>query len=521
VRLVNEAEDFISKSDTTNAILCLQQALQSNPSNIKACQLFATMAERAGSRNAIYWRRRVVELEPKVMQYRVDWAKTALVMRDLATAKQALLSVDGAGRNSADYYKALGSLAWGLDQYPEAETNFTQALRLEPNNPVSQMDLAIIRLVADDGAKANVARANLEALRTNPVVRLDALRQLAQDAARNNLFHKAVDYARELQQDPKCRFDDRLLFLDMLNQANSSELESCLVSLQNLAATNSASAYGVVGWMAAHSRTKEALIWARSLSPSVQTNPPLPLVTAECFASVRDWATLDSLLTQQDWRDMDYLRHLLKSVSLRSQGNGLAASVEWRNSLKLASKHLDALNDLARRTSAWRWGPELDETLWGIVDNFPNEKGAFLLLYDRLFEAGNTPALHSLLAKVLEFVPSNLELKNNLALVSLLVDPRNERGHDLAREVFNADPRNASFLSTYAYSLYCQRKKTEAISLLEGLKRDQLEEPSVAAYYGVILAGSGDQAKARHYLERGREARLLPEERNLLSKAQE
>jgi tetratricopeptide (TPR) repeat protein len=225
------------------------------------------------------------------------------------------------------------------------------------------------------------------------------------------------------------------------------------------------------------------------------------------------------MLMQQDWRDMDYLRHLLKSISLRAQANGLAASVEWRNALKSASRHLDALNDLARRTSSWQWGAELDETLWAIVDHFPNEKGAFLMLYDRLFEAGNTPALHSLLDKVLEFVPSNLELKNNLALVSMLVDPKNERGHNLAHEVYNADPQNASFLSTYAYSLHCQGKSGEAIKLLEKLKRDQLDEPAVAAYYGVILAGSGDHTRARHYLELAHGARLLPEERNLLSKA--
>jgi tetratricopeptide (TPR) repeat protein len=263
------------------------------------------------------------------------------------------------------------------------------------------------------------------------------------------------------------------------------------------------------------------LAWAQSLAPSVQTNPPLPLVTAECFASVRDWATMDEMLTHQDWRDIDYLRHLLRAISLRAQGNGLTASVEWRNALKGASRHLEALNELARRTAALRWGPQLDETLWAIVDTFPNEKGAFLMLYDRLFEAGNTPALHTLLAKVLEFVPSNLELKNNLALVSMLIDPRNERGHELAREVFDADPRNPSFLSTYAYSLYCQAKNAEAVKLLQGLKSDQLEDPGVATYYAVILAGSGDRGKAAHYFERARIARLLPEERNLLSKAQE
>src|SRR5215831_8470721 len=91
--LIRLADKFLAKSDTTNAVLCLQQALRCDSSNVRACQMFAEMAERAGSRNAIYWRHRVVELEPGVMQPRIDLAKTALVMGDFATAQEALRSV--------------------------------------------------------------------------------------------------------------------------------------------------------------------------------------------------------------------------------------------------------------------------------------------------------------------------------------------------------------------------------------------------------------------------------------------
>jgi Tfp pilus assembly protein PilF len=517
--LIHLAEDFLAKSDTANAILCLRRAIECNPRDVRTCRIFAALAERAGSPNAVWWRHRVAELEPKVLQNRIDWAKSALVLHDYESAKNALLSIDEAGQKSAEYQKAAGSLSWAIKDYSGAEAYYLEALRLEPDNPATSLNLAITRLVVDNGAKASWARTSLQFLRTNPVVRLDALRQLMYDSLRSERPDIAAFYAREVQEDPACRFNDRLEYLNTLQHAQLPQRTSYFACLKGVAVTNSANAYELVSWMMRKGETKEALRWAESLEPTIRTNLPLPLVMADAYAAAGDWQHLDGMLKSQDWQDMEYLRHLLVCLSLRAQGKSLAASVEWRTSLTIASKRIDMLNELVRRTSAWKWGPELEETLWAIVENFPIEKGAFLALYDRLVEAGNTAALHNLLAKLSSFVALPPELKNNFAVVSLLIYPRGQHGHDLAREAYNAEPRNPFVVSTYSYSLYLQGKPDEALKLFGNLKNEQLEEPAVAAYYGVVLAGAGEQLKARHYLERGLQAHLLPEERNLIAKA--
>ncbi len=519
--LVKEAAGFMAKSDTTNAMLCLQRALQLNPGDLPACRMFAELAERAGSRNGIWWRRRVVELEPLAMQNRMDLAKTALVLGDLGQAKEVLASIDAAGKKTAEYHKVMGSLAWAQNSYSDAEMHYAEAVRLEPTNAASQLNLAISRLVVDNGTKANAARASLNALRSNPVVRLEALRQLAQDALRNHSSSKALAYTDELQQEPTCRFADRLFYLDALQMLLDERFSACLASLQRSAATNSAMAYEMAGWLVQHGQAKPAVVWTESIAPEIRTNLPLPMIMADGYAAIGDWQALDSMLEKQDWKDMDYLRHLLRARALRAQNQTLAASVEWRSALTAASKRVESLNDVVNRTIAWHWGAELDEALWSIVENFPIEKGAFLALYDRLAAAGNTAALHNLLAKIAGFVPLPIELKNNFAVVSLLVYPRGQHGHDLAREVYEDAPQNPFVVSTYAYSLYVQGKGKDALKLFEGLKKEDLDEPSIAAYYGIILAGTGNHDLARHYLERGLQARLLPEERNLLSVAGE
>jgi predicted Zn-dependent protease len=149
------------------------------------------------------------------------------------------------------------------------------------------------------------------------------------------------------------------------------------------------------------------------------------------------------------------------------------------------------------------------------------EKGAFLLLYNRLFAAGNTPALHNLLLKTSVAVPSNTDLKNNLAMVSLLLNPREAKAYDLARDVYAKDPQNPFILSTYAYSLFLQHKADEALKLFDALPAQQLTNAAVATYFGIILAGSGQGPKARPYLDLAERAKLLPEERNLVKKARQ
>jgi len=61
----------------------------------------------------------------------------------------------------------------------------------------------------------------------------------------------------------------------------------------------------------------------------------------------------------------------------------------------------------------------------------------------------------------------------------------------------------------------------EKASQLPGdFSETELERPQIAAYYGVILAGSGDFPQAAKFLDLGAKANLLPEEGKLLEKAQ-
>ena len=157
--------------------------------------------------------------------------------------------------------------------------------------------------------------------------------------------------------------------------------------------------------------------------------------------------------------------------------------------------------------------------LWTIVNRFPQEKWAARTLTMALIEGGQTRSLMQLFSQELKRSPSDLAAKNNLATIALLLDAKELKPNDLAREVYQQVPTNTSFAATYAFSLYQQKKSAEALKVMRQLKPQELDIPSIAGYYGVILKATGDGANARIYLDKAAKARLLPEERKLFTQA--
>jgi hypothetical protein len=119
----------------------------------------------------------------------------------------------------------------------------------------------------------------------------------------------------------------------------------------------------------------------------------------------------------------------------------------------------------------------------------------------------------------LERNPGDLTLKNNLAMTALLLDAKELKPYDLAREAYQQAPTNASYASTYAYSLYLQGKSAEALKVMQQLELQDLDSPNRAGYYGLILKATGSNAKAKAYLDLTSKAALLPEERMLFDHA--
>jgi predicted Zn-dependent protease len=174
---------------------------------------------------------------------------------------------------------------------------------------------------------------------------------------------------------------------------------------------------------------------------------------------------------------------------------------------------------LLRFAAAWNRVPETENLLWSIIHKYPAEKWAAVALSRNLLWEGRTRALMGLYDEQAKLNPADLSARNNLAMTALLLGAREFRPQDLAREVYREVPTNPAYASTYAFSLHLQKRSAEALIVFERLKPDQLEQPSVALYYAIVLQATGNAERARKYLDIAAGTKLLPEEQTLLIQA--
>jgi Flp pilus assembly protein TadD len=519
-RMMNLAHTFAAKGDGRNMLLCVQQVLRSNPQNVEACRLMAQISEAGRSPVALLWRSRVVELNPHSLEDRLALAQSAMMFRDYMVATNALEGVDAAGRKTAAYQNVAGAVAAAANQRAEAEAHFFEAARLEPTNPVPQLNLAVVRLYSTNEPARAEARTTLARISSSsPALRCQALRELVGDALRSKQTNAALALSMDLVEQTNSAFSDRLLRLDVLKGGQNAEFKPALAAFQREAGTNTAKIYELSMWQMTRIGPAETLAWLQGLPKNTQTNQPVALLTAECYTLLQDWRGLQNSLKQQDWSELEFVRHAFQTRALRGQDLSGAAKAEWDLALKTANGQKGSLIMLLRLAAQWNWQSESEDLLWTIVNQYPGEKWAFGALNQALFTDGRTRSLMMLYSQELKRSPSDLAMKNNLAMTALLLDAQELKPHEIAREVYQKAPTNAACVSTYAFSLHVQKKDAEALKVIEQLKPQELQNPSIAGYYGLILKATGNVAKAKTCLELASKGTLLPEERKLFDRA--
>jgi predicted Zn-dependent protease len=519
-RLLTEAGQYIEKRDLKQASLCLRQALSLNSVNVTANQLMADLLEEAGSPAALSWRIRTAQIQTNNVEYRFAWAQTALKVNDLSSALQALGGVDEKHRATAEFHKLKGALAWNLHLPAEAQKEYSEALRLEPTNQIVSLNLDTIDLASTNPAVADQARQSLEKIPTNSTLHLVAVRFLTEDALAHKSLDRALFFSRQVVNDPQTTYADKLGRLQILAAAKDPGCDAWLAGLEADGARTPAHAYILAHWMQKEKGPADALKWIHSLPLDTQTNLPVPLAVADCQIGLKDWKGLLASVRKADWDELNYFRLSLEALANRNLGDSTAEKGAWRRALTMSSSRLDRLQKLDQLTASWKWSQERTEVLQEIITAFPKETWAGEELVGLYYADGNTHALAGLLDKLYSANPSNMRLKNNLATVLMLLKSDPSKASRLALESYTSSTNNPFFACTYAYSLLLQSKPEEAAKIVDSLNADTLKIPSIAVYYGVVEAEVGHKNAAKDALKLAQTATLLPEEMELVRKAE-
>ncbi|HMP84171.1 MAG TPA: hypothetical protein PKA41_15850, partial [Verrucomicrobiota bacterium] len=458
---------------------------------------------------------------PDSVSNRLDLANCALTFGDEQLATRTLRAIEPAHRNTAAFHQLAAMAAVASRELSLAEAHFTEAARLDPDNPTLQFNLAVIQLQATNTSTVAQAVQKLESLRNDPTHGHDALRHLVMAAIHGKDASHAVRLSRELVQSPACTLDDHLLRLGALLEAHDPGYTNSLAELQVSCATNAATVNALAAWLISRDLADDAARWLDNLPDGIKGERPVTLARADAYIAMRDWTEMQTALRAQKWDDVDFLRLAMLSRACREQNQDFAAQSEWLAAVQSVSARPRALAALATMAARWGWEKEQEDLLWTIVTKFPAERWALQSLDQIYTRASNTRGMHKVYSIVVNYNPDDIIAKNNLAAVSLLLNMPLPRAFELANEAYARQPSNASFASTLAFALHLQGKTADGVAILETLRPAQLDHPNVALYYGALLAAMDppQKDKAQKYLDLAANGKLLPEEKALLDEA--
>jgi tetratricopeptide (TPR) repeat protein len=518
-RLVAQANALVNEGDLKRAGLDARRILQINPESVQGARIMARISERSGAPSAVEWRRRATDLAPGNAEDLLALARAAMRFEDEPNREYALSHLPESAKTTGEYHALAADLAARKRDTAEMEQHLREAVRLDPANKEYQLHLGAYEVSSNDRAVRDDGRRILTQLQADPAMRREATRRLVEDALRRSDFDRAAEYARQLQDLPDHDFSDRLLLLSALHGGIDPGFTPLLQQLQVDTADKPEEIAELITWLNGNQMPAAAIAWAAQLPPNVVSQKGVPIALSDSYTAARDWTGLQRMVKNAKWGGVDFLRHALAARAARELGDHTESTAQWNEAVKKIGADPKEALTLAEIVQKWGWRDEAIELLWVAAKDPAKGDDALKSLYTYFAKNGASQDLYRVLLRRREFHPDDLNIQNNVAQLSVLLNLNADQGQRLARDLFEKDPKNPAYVSTYAFALHAAGDSKKALKIFSGLTEQQLHQPEIAAYYGVVLAGVGEHERAAEFLGLGENAELLPEERGLIEKA--
>jgi Flp pilus assembly protein TadD len=519
--ILEQAKAFEAKGDYRSAILSLRRILQLDPDNIEATRMLAKQADRANSPSALTWMKRLADLEPDNITNLVMWAKCALRQNELIAADQVLSRFPAKEKDGLEYHRLAGALAIQIRKYQAAEFHFVKAAKLKPDSPQEQLNLATIRLLSSRPEIVIQSRNTLEKLSQDPAYAYEAAQALLADSLRSNDTARQLAQSQKVIQLTESRFGDRLFYMELLRRYKDARFDTELAAAKQKAQAEPANAAELVVWMNARDQVEDAYKWAHSLPVEIQTSPAMALSMSETLVKLKKWDDLYNTTLKAKWHELEFLRFAFLARAQREIELWGSSRSTWRQALTEVGTDPQSRSLLAKIAQGWGWYSEAEDIWWAIARSETGRVPALKALHKIYLDTGDGRRLLKTTELIMEQFPDDPVIKNNYAMLSLLLGQNLPKARELARTNLEKHPKDPAAISTYAFSLREQGMLPEAVAAMEKLPPEAKKIPGIAAYWGILLAESGRGKEAKPFLDLGEKAEdLLPEEKALIKAAQ-
>ena len=513
-RAVRQAKSFLEKRDIRSGVLSVRTALRHRPDHVGAHEIAALLLEASGSPEALLYRRTLMELQPGLLEPKLEFARSAISFDNPKAGRKVLDAIQGRDRATAGFRQLEAELFLANGRPEKAAVIYKELLVSNPGDKAVVAKLAMADFAAGSEQARSAARAVLESLVSDPEFGLIALQALARDALSRQQFSEAVQWSRRAREMPSAAFSDQLLYLQALFAAESPDYESLLPSIEKMAAGDARFAFQLGRWEVAALGYQKAAAWLESLPRSVRDVPLIGVLVADCYSGLNRWKDLESLVRWTSWRELEPLRLAFLARAQAGQSNKQKSERTWQLALAAAEKRpaqLIPLLAMARDDQR-----DVRDVLWLIAEKDPGETWARKELYEMYSREGNSGQMIRMMELVLKENPEDQVAKYNVAGLLMVIERDIERAERLARELHEADPQSLANAALYAYALKLKGEGDKGAKILDS--RNDLDRlgNDANAYYALILFTCGRSDEALRFAAAVDRQELLPELRATL-----
>lgn len=516
-RAVRLAKSFLEKGETRSAVLHLQTALRHRPDHLEAHSVAASLLEAAGSPEALLHYRRLMDLQPQLLEPKLDFARSALKFNQPLEAEKILGAIQGQDRKNSDFLELQAELFSASGRTEEAVATYQELLMQHPEkSKAARAKLAFLELEVGSEERRASALEALESLVSDGDYALPALRALTRDALRRDDLPAALSWSGRLVEMPAAEFSDQMLRLQALFSARSSEYESWLLKLENRASGDPRLAFELGKWEIGALGPRKAVAWLEGLPKDVKDKPLIGILIADCHSALKRWADLEALVRWTSWRELEPLRLAFLARAQAGQDNAQKSERTWQ--LALASGEKQPAQLLPLLAMARTDKRDVRDVLWLIAEKDPRQVWARKELYQTYLKEKNSDQMLRMMELILKENPTDQAAKYNVAGLLMVTGRQIERAVHLAKELYEANSQALGNAVLYAYGLSLQGDAERGAMLLDS--REDLNQlgNDGSAYYALILSACGRLDEARRFAAAVDRQQLLPELRQSLDR---
>lgn len=524
-KIVRSASGFFQTKDYRSAYLLLEPLTKREPENFAARRLFARVLETFDMPQALDEWATLMKYEPANPENHVGYVTLALSTGHLNEAVEALAKLEKLTPHGADYYRLSAAAALARRDSPALRQAMEGLVRVEEDNLTARFGLASLQINSGKADEVATARATLEEFSRGERVRIRSTLVLLEDLPRRwpekSPGQAQRLLARQLGLGLAVRGGEKQYLWAGLRDQHEPDLEDIVQHMQNQPAPAAEDVAALAGWMIEQRKAREALVWLESLETSLRTSPAVLNAMAGCALATDQWVELEKHLVAGAWGPVpaEAVHYAFEAKRVRDAGNESKAESLWNSAVVLSETSMPGLRLLVRLAAHWRWPRKLEQALWQMAQQFPEEDDAWRKLSVIALNSRETAKIWRVYSAWAQADPSNQEVRINRAVLGIFVRPNEPGLADEIVQLLRASPENPGCRIAQAMVDWRAGRFAEALARLDQIAIKPADEPRLALARGLVLASLGRVAAAETNFQMVSDAALLPEEKLLIQQA--